>query len=70
MCQACSIAIRAEDSDFVVGGAECLHSLIGLLAIVERRCHAMETQEGVCYVFGLRPDAGLDTVMRFDMAID
>lgn len=68
--QACGIALRAEDGDFVVRRAEGLHALVCLLAIVERRCHAMEAQEGVCYVFGFRPDASLDAVVRFDMAID
>ena len=70
VCQACGIAGRAEDGDFVIRRAESLHALICLLAIVERRCHAMEAQEGICYIFGLRPDASLDTVVGFDMAID
>ena len=70
VCQSCSIALGAEDGDLVVRGAESLHALVCLLAIVERRCHAMEAQEGVCYIFGFRPDASLDAVVRFDMAID
>jgi hypothetical protein len=41
-----------------------------LLAIIKPRCHAMEAQERVRYVFGLRPDAGLDAVVGFYMAID
>lgn len=30
----------------------------------------MEAEEGVCYEFGFRPDAGLDAVVGLDMAID
>jgi hypothetical protein len=41
-----------------------------LLAIVEARCHAMDTEEGVCYEGWRRPDGGFDTVVGFDMAID
>ena len=67
---ACSIAGGSEDGDFVVRRAESLQALIGLLAIIEPRCHAMEAQERVRYVFGLRPDAGLDAVVGFHMAID
>jgi len=68
--QSRSISVWAEDGDLVVRRAEGLHALVCLLAIVERRCHAMEAQVWVCYVFGLRPDASLDAVVGFDMAID
>jgi hypothetical protein len=41
-----------------------------LLAVVETRCHAMDTEEGICYKGWGGPDAGLDAVVRLDMAID
>ncbi len=70
MRQACGIAVRSEDGDLVVRGPERFHALIRLLAIVESWGHAMEAQERVCDVFRLRPDAGLDAVVGFDMPID
>lgn len=70
VCEAGSISVWAEDGDFIGGRAEGFHSLVGLLPVVEGGCHAMETEEGVCYEFGFGPDAGLDAVVGFDVAID
>ena len=70
VCEAGGIPIWAEDGNFVIGGAESFHPFVSLLPIVEGRSHAMEAEEGVCYEFGFGPDASLDAVVRFDVAID
>ena len=60
----------AEDGYGVVWAAEGFHAFIGLLAVVEGGCHAVEAQVGVCYEFRGRPLACFDGVVGFDVAID
>lgn len=59
----------AEDGDAVIGSAERFDTLVGLLAVVEGRGHAMEAEVGICDKFWRRPLAGVDRVVGFDVAV-
>ena len=66
-----SVVLGAEDVDcLVVGGAEGFHALVGLLTIVEAGGHAMDTEERGGDESWFGPLAGLDAVVRFDVAVD
>lgn len=55
------VAVRAEDGDVVVAGqAECLEALVGLLAVVERRRHAVDAHVRVRHILDGRPLARVD----------
>lgn len=60
---------RAEDLDGVVGGAEGLQALIGLLAVVEPGGHAVDAEEGVGDEIRGGPLSGLLGVVAFDVAV-
>lgn len=70
MRKSSSIALGAKNGDIVIRRAECLHSFVGLLTIVECWCHAMETKVWICNKLRRAPFASLDAVVRLDMAID
>lgn len=65
------VLVGAEQRNLVVAGhAKGLEALVGLLAVVERRRHAVDADEGVGDIFERRPLAGVDRVGRFDVAVD
>jgi hypothetical protein len=65
------VRVRAEDVDaFVVGIPERLEAFVALLPVVQRRRHAVQTQEWVGDEFGLGPDPGAEGVRARDMAVD
>lgn len=69
--EADGVLVRAEDVDGVVaGGAEGLEALVGLLAVVEGRGHAVDAHEGVRDELEGRPLAGRDGVGGLDVAVD
>ena len=70
MSEAGGVFLWTEDSDVVVGAAKGLHTLVSLLSVIENRCHAMEAKIGVGDEGWRRPLACLNTVMRFDVAVD
>lgn len=56
--------------DGVVGGAEGFEALIGLLAVVEAWCHAVDAEEGVGDEGRGGPFSGCLGVVAFDVAVD
>jgi hypothetical protein len=70
VCKALGIVGGPENGYGVVWIAEGFHAFVGLLAIVERWCHAMETKVGVCYEGWRRPDTCLHRVVGLNMAVD
>lgn len=69
--EARGVSVRAEDGDGLVAGrAEGLEALIGLLAVVEGRRHAVDAHEGVGHEAERRPFARRFGVRGFDVAID
>ena len=70
VCEAFGVVGGAEDGYAVVWAAEGLHALVGLLAVVERWSHAMETEVRVGYESRCGPDAGLDGVVALNVAVD
>lgn len=64
------VAVGAEDLNVAGGGAECLETLIGLLAVVQGRGHAVDADEGVRDELGSSPFPRLDRVVALDVAID
>ena len=65
------IAVRSEDGDAgIVGSAEGLESLVGLLAVVESWGHAVDAHEGVGDEAEGRPLSGCFGVCSFDVAVD
>lgn len=68
--QACGVAIRPEDCDPVFARqAKGFEPLIGLLAVVERRRHTVDTNVRVGDELERAPFSGFDRVMGFDVAI-
>lgn len=71
MLHAQGVTIGAEDLDGgVAGGPEGFETLVGLLAVVEGRGHAMDADEGVADEFGGRPLTSFLGPVGFDVAVD
>lgn len=69
--EAQGVLVRAEDVDCgVTGRAEGLEALVGLLAVVEGRGHAVDAHEGVRDELEGGPLAGRDGVGGLDVAVD
>lgn len=69
--EARGVSVWAEDGDDLVAGrAEGLEALVGLLAVVEGRRHAVDAHEGVGHEAERRPFARRFGVRGFDVAID
>lgn len=68
--EARGVAVGAEDGDAVVARqAEGFEAFVGLLAVVEGGGHAVQADVGVGDEGRGGPDAGVDGVVRFDVAV-
>ena len=67
---ALGVAVGPEDGYGVVGEAEGLEALVRLLAVVERRRHAVQAHVRVRHEPEGAPFPGRHGVGRFDMAVD
>lgn len=65
-----SIAVGAEDLDFVGRRAEGLEALIGLLAVVQGRRHAVDPEERIGHELWRGPFSRLVGEVRLDVAVD
>lgn len=63
------VPVGAEHRNLVIGRAEGLQALVGLLAVIQSGRHAVEPDVRVGDELEGRPFARLDRVVRFDVAI-
>lgn len=70
MGHALSVLRRAEDGDAIVGCSESFDAFIGLLSVVQARCHSMDVEERVFDKLRGSPFSSFNAVMRFDVPVD
>lgn len=63
------IAVGTKDGDLVIGSAEGLQPLVGLLTVIQSRGHAVDADVGVRNKLEGRPFARLDRVVRLDVTV-